>query len=131
MSRPNKNKISTDAAPGSGMFNPFGGLESAGLPTGAAESAPAAAAKPEKPAKLGRVILRKETAHRGGKSVIVVDGFDAKLGDDFIEALSKKLRNACGCGGTVRERAIELQGDQPAKIRALLETEGFRVGGIS
>jgi len=130
MSRPNKNKISTDAAPGGGMFNPFGALEDAGLPTG--PDAPVPSEKnPEKPAKLGRVVLRRETAHRGGKSVIVVDGFEAKLGDDYIETLSKKLRNACGCGGTVKERTIELQGDQPAKIRKLLEAEGFRVAGIS
>jgi translation initiation factor 1 (eIF-1/SUI1) len=37
----------------------------------------------------------------------------------------------CGCGGTTRERAIEIQGDQPGRIRELLEQEGFRVAGVT
>ena len=56
--------------------------------------------------------------------------FAPTIGASFIEELSRKLRKACGCGGTVREREIEIQGDQPDKIRALLENEGFRVAGI-
>jgi len=31
----------------------------------------------------------------------------------------------------VKARTIELQGDQPAKIRAVLESEGFQVRGIT
>jgi translation initiation factor 1 (eIF-1/SUI1) len=30
----------------------------------------------------------------------------------------------------VKDRTIEIQGDQPDKIRALLEAEGFRVAGV-
>jgi len=48
-----------------------------------------------------------------------------------IEELARKLRHACGCGGTTRQRSIELQGDQPARIRSLLEEEGFKVAGIT
>ena len=48
-----------------------------------------------------------------------------------IEELARKLRNACGCGGTTRQRAIELQGNQVARIRSLLEEEGFKVAGIT
>ena len=81
--------------------------------------------------KLGRVVLRRETAHRGGKCVIVVDGFDAALDQTFIEALAKRLRAACGCGGAVKERTIELQGDQAVKVRESLMGVGFRVAGVS
>jgi len=81
-------------------------------------------------AKLGRVVLRKETAHRGGKCVIVVDDFAPHLGSEFLEELSKKLRKSCGCGGALKDRRIELQGDHPEKVRALLQAEGFRVAGI-
>ena len=49
----------------------------------------------------------------------------------MIEELARKLRNACGCGGTTRQRSIELQGDQVARIRSLLEEEGFKVAGIT
>ena len=131
MSRPNKNKLPTSNAPGPGLFQAFAGLDIGGLPDLApgppAVDAPAA---PDRPAKLGRVVLRRETAHRGGKCVVVVDGFDPALDDEYLERLSKKLRAACGCGGTLKERTIELQGDQPTKVRELLVAEGFRVAGV-
>jgi translation initiation factor 1 len=81
--------------------------------------------------KLGRVVLRRETAHRGGKTVIVVHDFAPFIAMSAIEDLARKLRNACGCGGTTRHRSIELQGDQVPRIRALLEEEGFKVAGIT
>ncbi len=80
--------------------------------------------------KMGRVVLRREKARREGKTVIVVDNFADHLTNEFIESIAKNLRSACGCGGTVRRRAIELQGDQPGKIRTYLEREGFAVGGV-
>jgi len=127
MSRPNKTKVSTDLpAPGSGLFQPFSGLNLDGLPPGpAANEAPAPVAP-----RLGRVVLRRETAHRAGKCVIVLDGFDACLDDAFLEALSRRLRAACGCGGAVKGRTIEIQGDQASRIRELLAADGFRVAGV-
>ena len=89
-------------------------------------------APPAPPAvwKMGRVILRRETAHRGGKTVIVVHDFATHLPLSVIESVAKKLRAGCGCGGAIKGRTIELQGDQPQKIRALLEAEGFQVAGV-
>jgi translation initiation factor 1 len=106
--------------------NPFNKVASDQLPPGL-ESNPEPTGKP----KRGRVVLRRETAHRGGKTVIIVHDFDPHIGNDEIENISRQLRKTCGCGGTVKDRAIELQGDQPAKIRAVLEAAGFRVTGIS
>jgi translation initiation factor 1 len=80
--------------------------------------------------KLGRVVLRREKAHRGGKTVIVVDQFATHLPLSVIEAVGKNIRASCGCGGSVKGRTIEIQGDQPARVRAVLEQEGFTVGGI-
>jgi translation initiation factor 1 len=80
---------------------------------------------------MGRVVLRRETAHRGGKMVIVVHDFAPSIPMRVIEELARKLRNACGCGGTTRQREIELQGNQVARIRSLLEEEGFKVAGIT
>jgi translation initiation factor 1 len=80
--------------------------------------------------KLGRVTLRRERAHRNGKSVIVVYDFATHLPDTVIEKTARKLRDRCACGGTVKNRSIEIQGDQPAKIRTVLEAEGYQVAGI-
>ena len=101
--------------------NPFASFSSEGLPPGPNT--------PARPVKLGRVVLRRETAHLGGKTVIVVHDFAPQISAAKIEELATKLKKACGCGGTVKERQIEVQGNQPAKIRALLETEGFTVAG--
>ena len=101
----------------------FDQLSKTGLPPG-----PAAA--PPKPVKLGRVVLRKEKAHRGGKTVIVVHDFAPQITGAQIETFAGQLKKACGCGGTVKDRTIEIQGDQPAKIRTLLEAAGFQVAGV-
>jgi translation initiation factor 1 len=117
---------------GAGLHNPFAALESSSLPAGPVTppSDPGKGTVP-KPSRFGRVVLRREKAHRGGKTVIVVHDFAPNIGLPYIESLAGKLKATCACGGTVREREIEIQGDQPGRIRALLEAEGFRVAGVS
>lgn len=129
MPREEKKRLETNAAQSSrpGLNAAFAGLEIAGLP-GAPEPVPAAAPLPVW--KLGRVVLRRETAQRGGKTVIVIHDFATHLPGSVIEATAKKVRAACGCGGSVKGRTIEVQGDQPGKIRAVLEGEGFQVAGV-
>jgi translation initiation factor 1 len=100
----------------------FEQLSSEGLPPGPD--------LPVKQPKLGRVVLRREKAHRGGKTVIVVHDFAPQITHAKIETLASQLKKACGCGGTVKGREIEIQGDQPGKIRARLEAEGFQVAGV-
>jgi translation initiation factor 1 len=80
--------------------------------------------------KMGRVLLRRETAHRGGKTVVVVYDFATHLPASILEKVAKKLRSACSTGGTVKDRTIEIQGDLIAKVRVTLEAEGFIVGGV-
>jgi len=113
------------------LNDPFAGLQLDGLPPGPALSAPSASQAAVRIPKPGRVVLRRETAHRGGKVVIVIDDFAPHISLASIEELGRRLRNACGCGGTIRRRGIELQGNQPAKIRAFLEAEGFQVAGVT
>jgi translation initiation factor 1 len=130
----NGEKVSTDGGQSLGQ-NPFGALSSSGLPV-----APKVGATMDSSAKSsrlgstgstsekknrGRVDIRRETGNRGGKTVTVVDGF-VGIGLPEKEALAKKMRNACGCGGTVKDGAIEIQGDQREKIAAILAEAGFR-----
>lgn len=126
MRREKKKKVPTNAAQGD-LHPAFAHLELPNLP--AAPSAPPA--EPRSVWKLGGVNLRRELARRGGKTVIVVHDFASHLPQTVIDSTAKMLRHSCGCGGTVRGRTIELQGDQPGRIRAVLEEKGFEVGGIS
>ncbi|MCE9612450.1 MAG: translation initiation factor [Chthoniobacter sp.] len=130
MPREEKNRIETNAAqsPRAGLNAAFAGLEMGDLPA-APESAPVPT--PPLPVwKMGRVVLRRETAQRGGKTVIVIHDFATHLPGSVIETVAKKVRVACGCGGTVKGRTIEIQGDQATKIRAVLTGEGFQVAGV-
>jgi translation initiation factor 1 len=123
-----KIETSTSQNPLAGLGSAFAGMNLPDLPVGEPAEAPE---KPVEPLwKMGRVVLRRETAHRGGKTVVVVDDFATHLPASVIETVAKKLRAASGCGGTVKERRIEIQGDQPAKVRAILEGEGFQVAGV-
>jgi translation initiation factor 1 len=108
------------------LQSPFASLALDNLPDGPAE--PILPEAP--PAKNGRVVLRREKSHRGGKTVIVVSDFATHFSSGDIERLAKKARQSCGCGGTVRGREIELQGDNPQLARAFFEKEGFRVAGV-
>ena len=79
--------------------------------------------------KPGRVVIRRETAHRGGKTVTVVEDFATHLPISFIANLAKRLKAACGGGGTSKARRIEIQGDQITRVREILAAEGFQVAG--
>ncbi|MCE9657517.1 MAG: translation initiation factor [Burkholderiales bacterium] len=68
--------------------------------------------------------IRRETGGRGGKTVTVVYGLT--LDPPALLALGKRLKAACGTGGTVREGGLELQGDHRERVVALLAAEGIR-----
>lgn len=114
------------SAPQAGLQSPFASLEIPNLPEAPFNQNQSAAVGQS----AGRVVLRREKSHRGGKTVIVVADFPSHVSSAQIEELARMARRECGCGGTVRGREIELQGDQPQRIRAFFEKVGYRVAGI-
>ena len=108
------------------LQSPFASLALEDLPAGPAEPLLPKTSAP----KNGRIVLRREKSNRGGKTVVVASDFAPHFSLQDIEQLAKKARQACGCGGTVRGRDIELQGDNPQPIRSFFEKEGFRVAGV-
>ena len=117
-------KISTNGGQGLGQ-NPFAALNPAGLPSVPLTAGRPAQAKAPEPKNRGRVDIKRTTAGRGGKTVTIITGFIG-IGLPEKEALSKTMRNACGCGGTVKDGDIEIQGDQREKIAQILMAAGFR-----
>jgi translation initiation factor 1 len=78
----------------------------------------------------GVVRVSRESKGRGGKTVTLVRGL--ALEEAALAALGKRLRSACGTGGTVKDRVLEVQGDHTERVIALLQGEGFvviRAGG--
>jgi len=105
------------------LQSPFSALSSDGLPEG-----------PENPLlsigkRKSRIVLRREKSQRGGKTVIVVSQLPTHLSLSEIENLSRAARRALGCGGSVRGREIEIQGDQAERVRRHFEELGYGVAG--
>jgi translation initiation factor 1 len=123
-----KDKISTDGGRELGQ-NPFGALGGLNLPAG--PKAPAATAEssgvtePKTAKNRGRVEVLRTTAGRGGKTVTIAKNF-VGIGLPEKEMLAKKIQKACGSGGTVKDGAIEIQGDQREVVARILTEAGFR-----
>ena len=71
----------------------------------------------------GVVKVSRQTKGRGGKSVTMVTG--VALATDALAVLGKQLRTACGCGGTVKDGVIEVQGDNCEKVMEALRKQGY------
>jgi len=73
----------------------------------------------------GYVRLRREVKGRGGGTVIVITGIP--LADAALKELAGALKKRCGCGGTVKNGTIEIQGDHRDALLQELQTRGYRV----
>jgi len=81
------------------------------------------------PAARQDIRVRREVAGRRGKTVTAAYGFALTPAD--LKVLGKKLKSACGAGGTAKTEGdtqiIEIQGDHRDKIVEVLSALGYRV----
>lgn len=82
-------------------------------------------AKPAPPPADGTVRLRREVKGRGGGTVIVISGLP--LTTQQIKELAGALKKKCGCGGTIKDGIIEIQGDHRETLLHELQTRGYKV----
>jgi len=125
-------RIATDGSGSPLGQNPFGALHADGLPqhtpaplAGGAQAAPAGRSWAPPPKNRGRVEIRREKGGRGGKTVTTVSGF-VGIGLPEKEELAKRMQKACGAGGTVKDGAIEIQGDKRTEVAKILVAAGFQ-----
>jgi translation initiation factor 1 len=71
----------------------------------------------------GVVRVLREKGGRGGKTVTVVRGLPR--GD--VQQVASDLKRHCGTGGSVKDGAVEIQGDHREKAAARLESKGYTV----
>ncbi len=62
-----------------------------------------------------------------GRVMTIVRDLDAAEND--LPELLKKLKNACGAGGTIADGNIEVQGAHLDRVRAELQKIGYKVRG--
>lgn len=83
------------------------------------------ARRPEGVPQQQTVYLHRESKGRGGKGVTLVKGL--ALSEAELSTLAKKLKQACGSGGTVKDGVIEIQGENREKIADILRKLGYKV----
>ncbi len=74
-------------------------------------------------AKESLKITVKLEKKKFGKKYTIIEGITDK--DIDIKELTKSLKNTFACGGTVKDRIIELQGDHKQKVKETLIKKGF------
>ncbi|MCG1031727.1 stress response translation initiation inhibitor YciH [Bacillus amyloliquefaciens] len=79
----------------------------------------------ERPKGDGIVRIQRQTSGRKGKGVSLITGIDAD--DATLAQIAAELKKKCGCGGSVKDGIIEIQGDKRDLIKSLLEAKGMKV----
>jgi translation initiation factor 1 (eIF-1/SUI1) len=124
VAREKKQRIATEAVPAA-FAHPFASLDLGPLRN--APLAPPPKASPPAKESKERLLLRRSTARRGGKTVLVLEGFSPAWNAAKLESLLHNLKISLGCGGQVEARTIALQGELADRLIPLLETRGFAV----
>jgi len=83
---------------------------------------PIAACVCDEIAKTQAQITISTEKRRFGKVSTLISGFDDGVD---IKEIAKKLKAKRACGGTVKNKVIELQGNHKGHIKPILESCGF------
>jgi len=75
--------------------------------------------------KTKQKIKIERVKRRFGKIVTIVSGIE-----DDTKEIAKKLKEELACGGTVKNKIIELQGEHARKVREKLIVWGFNEENI-
>ena len=121
-----KHKVSTESQGFLTNENPFGSLDSTGLPEASTPPKPSTPPTAKAARKPGmRVEIRREKSGRGGKTVTTLRGLrtlDRYSREDLLHGLKKKL----GTGGVSIDDGFQLQGDCRDQAEEFLTDKGFR-----
>ncbi len=77
------------------------------------------------PLRQKTVYLHRESSGRGGKAVTLIKNLT--LSAEGLKSLTKRIKQECGAGGTVKDGTIEIQGEHRKQIAELLSSLGYQV----
>ena len=110
------------------FHNPFGALSGlSGVPKPEPEASTPGQPPDERRSaetRFPRAVVRYERAGRRGKAVTVVD--KVALSSTQQTEWLKSLKSTLGCGGTVEDGRIVLQGDHRKRLPAWLTAQGVK-----
>ncbi len=73
----------------------------------------------------GIVRLSRETKGRKGKGVTLISGIP--LDTKELKNIAKSLKKKCGCGGSLKNGIIEIQGDHRDTLEKELASLGYKI----
>ena len=77
------------------------------------------------PPEMQTAAISRDRKGRKGKTVTVIR--DLQLTTQDMQSLARTLKQACGSGGTVKDGAIEIQGDHRERIATRLRALGYKI----
>ena len=78
----------------------------------------------------GTARIQRETKGHQGKTVTLISGL--ALRESELQTLAAELKKACGCGGSVKDGIILIQGDKRDLLAQILAARGYQtkiIGG--
>jgi translation initiation factor 1 len=102
-------------------------LKGAGVSVNDAPKAPAPLPSAASPSALDfggakKLVVRRERKGRGGKTATVVEGI--RVSPSALERMARALRRALGCGASVEDGCLVVQGDQVDRVERWLAQHG-------
>ncbi len=126
MAREKRQRIATDSAPAL-ETNPFATLDIQGRESHPRDIDVAPVMDQSVSPRMERLLLRRSTAHRGGKTVLILEGFSPAWTEGELHGLLHELKAKLGCGGKLEGRTMEIQGEQADRLEPLLTARGFSI----
>ena len=77
------------------------------------------------PQSAGIVRIQLQKSGRKGNGVSIITGL--ALAETELKTLAAELKKRCGCGGSVKNHTIEIQGEKRDLLKQLLENKGHKV----
>jgi translation initiation factor 1 (eIF-1/SUI1) len=125
MPRDKKQRIPIEASPEL-RTNPFAALEIRGRESESGGTGVPPVTNRSTPSHE-KLLLRRSTAHRAGKTVLILEGFSPAWSAVQLEDLLHELKATLGCGGKIKDHHLELQGELTYRLLPFLEARGFAV----
>lgn len=94
------------------------------LPEGRPPDPPRAPPAPPDRRFAGKIVVARSRKGRGGRTVTCVRGIDAS--PEQLEAIARELKRALGCGASVEDGEVLVQGEQEPRVAAWLEAQGAK-----
>lgn len=71
------------------------------------------------------ILIVQDKKGRKGKTATIIEGLE--LEDEKVEELAAELKKKLGCGGSVRDGEILVQGEKGKEIKEFLLNKGYKI----